>query len=147
MISATFLLTALPLLVAAQLDDILPTSNSSFNPFPYSPGFDIEAVAKTAKILPTHSWEYGSACEALLELHNPGTITIFVLLPVFLIELTRSYRVLRLRREPLPDDRPRLEERGCARVWSVKILRYIHIADGGSSEGQDRSRRSSQCLR
>ncbi|KAL1726332.1 hypothetical protein EV714DRAFT_219502 [Schizophyllum commune] len=71
MISAAFLLTALPFLVAAQLDDILPTSNSSFNPFPYSPGFDIEAVAKTAKILPTHSWEYGSACEALLELHNP----------------------------------------------------------------------------
>src|ERR1700722_2413476 len=40
-------------------------------PFQYSPGFDIAAVANIAKILPSHSWEFGTASEALLELYNP----------------------------------------------------------------------------
>ncbi|KAJ7088782.1 hypothetical protein B0H15DRAFT_780471 [Mycena belliarum] len=38
---------------------------------PFDPGFDINAVAAVAKSLPTHSWEYGTASEALLELHTP----------------------------------------------------------------------------
>ncbi|KAH7871612.1 uncharacterized protein C8R40DRAFT_1054219 [Lentinula edodes] len=40
------------------------------DPFSYDPGFDIEAVATIAKALPSHSWEYGTATEALLELYN-----------------------------------------------------------------------------
>ena len=86
MVSSAFLVATLPLLAAAQLDGILGTgdagssedsgsvsgSDPAFNPYPYNPGFDIETVAATAKALPSHSWEYGSACEALLELHNPG---------------------------------------------------------------------------
>ena len=44
-----------------------PTSNA----FPFSPGFNIENVAAIAKQLPSHSWEFGTATEALLELYNP----------------------------------------------------------------------------
>ncbi|KAL0571028.1 hypothetical protein V5O48_010935 [Marasmius crinis-equi] len=44
--------------------------------FPFDPGFDIEAAAALAESLPTHSWEYGSAAEALLELYNPD-IAVF----------------------------------------------------------------------
>lgn len=33
--------------------------------------FDISKVASQVKRLATHSWEYGTAAEALLELHNP----------------------------------------------------------------------------
>ncbi|KAF9256382.1 hypothetical protein L218DRAFT_966385 [Marasmius fiardii PR-910] len=39
--------------------------------FPFDPGFDIKGVAALAETLPTHSWEYGTAAEALLELYNP----------------------------------------------------------------------------
>lgn len=41
------------------------------NPFSVSPGFDIQKVAELAQSLPSHSWEYGAAAEALLELYNP----------------------------------------------------------------------------
>ncbi|KAJ8073391.1 hypothetical protein PM082_011666 [Marasmius tenuissimus] len=44
--------------------------------FPFNPGFNIEKVAALAEQLPTHSWEYGSAAEALLELYNPD-ISVF----------------------------------------------------------------------
>ena len=37
---------------------------------PYHPGFDVRAVIKTAVALPTHSWEFGTASEALLELYD-----------------------------------------------------------------------------
>lgn len=40
------------------------------DPFPYDPGFDISAVAALAKALPSHSWEYGTASETLIELYN-----------------------------------------------------------------------------
>jgi hypothetical protein len=43
-------------------------SNGSF---PYDPGFDIASVANIAQSLPSHSWEFGTAAEALLELYNP----------------------------------------------------------------------------
>ncbi|KAF7297380.1 hypothetical protein MIND_00971500 [Mycena indigotica] len=38
---------------------------------PFDAGFDINAVAATAKALPSHSWEYGTATQALLELYSP----------------------------------------------------------------------------
>lgn len=38
----------------------------STSPF-LNPGFNISAVAALAQVLPTHSWEYGTATEALLE--------------------------------------------------------------------------------
>ncbi|KAM6492136.1 family 88 glycosyl hydrolase [Amanita muscaria] len=41
------------------------------NPFPFSPGFDIQKVANLAQRLPSHSWEYGTATEALLEVYDP----------------------------------------------------------------------------
>ncbi|KAF7345453.1 Unsaturated rhamnogalacturonyl hydrolase YesR [Mycena venus] len=41
------------------------------NAIPFSPGFDIAQVAALAQSLPSESWEFGTAAEALLELHNP----------------------------------------------------------------------------
>jgi len=41
------------------------------DPFSYAPGFDIQKVASVAESLPSHSWEYGTAVEMLLELYNP----------------------------------------------------------------------------
>ncbi|KJA18778.1 hypothetical protein HYPSUDRAFT_190583 [Hypholoma sublateritium FD-334 SS-4] len=38
--------------------------------FPFSPGFDIQNVAALAKSLPSHSWEFGTATETLLELYD-----------------------------------------------------------------------------
>ncbi|CAA7268296.1 unnamed protein product [Cyclocybe aegerita] len=37
---------------------------------PFSPGFDISAVLSLAVSLPSHSWEFGTASEALLELYD-----------------------------------------------------------------------------
>ncbi|KAG6860963.1 hypothetical protein C0995_005328 [Termitomyces sp. Mi166 len=45
---------------------------SPHNPFPFSPGFDIQNVASFAQSLPAYPWEYGTASEALLELYNPS---------------------------------------------------------------------------
>lgn len=39
--------------------------------FPYDPGFNVRAVASQAKFIPSHSWEFGTAAEALLELYDP----------------------------------------------------------------------------
>ncbi|KAH9477640.1 hypothetical protein JR316_0009866 [Psilocybe cubensis] len=55
---------------------LIAASVSEFNAFPLSPGFDIKKVAAQALALPTHSWEYGTASEALLELYNPH-LTVF----------------------------------------------------------------------
>jgi hypothetical protein len=41
------------------------------SPFPFSPDFDIAKVAALAESLPSHSWEYGTTAEALLELYHP----------------------------------------------------------------------------
>ncbi|KAK1231616.1 hypothetical protein PQX77_005261 [Marasmius sp. AFHP31] len=46
------------------------------NPFPFSPGFDISRVADLAQSLPSHSWEFGTASQALLELHN-SSLSVF----------------------------------------------------------------------
>ncbi|KAL0573765.1 hypothetical protein V5O48_008192 [Marasmius crinis-equi] len=44
--------------------------------FPFSPGFDIQRVAALAETLPSHSWEFGTATEALLELYN-SSLSVF----------------------------------------------------------------------
>ncbi|KAJ8085190.1 hypothetical protein PM082_003982 [Marasmius tenuissimus] len=46
------------------------------NPFPFSPGFDISLVSQLARSLPSHSWEFGTASQALLELHN-SSLSVF----------------------------------------------------------------------
>ncbi|KAF9446020.1 hypothetical protein P691DRAFT_795008 [Macrolepiota fuliginosa MF-IS2] len=45
-------------------------------PFPFDPGFDIRSVAALAKSIPSHSWEFGTASETLLELYDPD-ISVF----------------------------------------------------------------------
>lgn len=45
--------------------------SASSTAFPFDPGFDIAAVASLAKSLPSHSWEFGTASETLLELYDP----------------------------------------------------------------------------
>ncbi|KAF5380742.1 hypothetical protein D9757_007120 [Collybiopsis confluens] len=55
----------------------IPLSNRAANSaFPLDPGFDIQAVAATAVSLPSHSWEFGTASEALLELWN-SSLSVF----------------------------------------------------------------------
>ncbi|KAJ7437422.1 hypothetical protein FB451DRAFT_1451717 [Mycena latifolia] len=44
---------------------------ASYSLTPFDPGFNISAVATVAEALPSHSWEYGTASEALLELRSP----------------------------------------------------------------------------
>ncbi|KAK7018279.1 hypothetical protein R3P38DRAFT_2982060 [Favolaschia claudopus] len=46
-------------------------SSSSFTPTPFDPGFNITAVAEQAQSLPSHSWEFGTAVQAYLELNSP----------------------------------------------------------------------------
>lgn len=41
------------------------------SPFAHDPGFDIRCVTALAKSTASHSWEYGTTAEALLELYNP----------------------------------------------------------------------------
>ncbi|KAJ7122819.1 hypothetical protein C8R44DRAFT_784628 [Mycena epipterygia] len=50
---------------------LLAVCRATTNAFPFSPGFDIARVASVAKALPSHSWEFGTASEALLELYDP----------------------------------------------------------------------------
>ncbi|KAJ3980119.1 hypothetical protein F5890DRAFT_1568966 [Lentinula detonsa] len=68
MLSST--LVTLLLLSLGRAEASSQSTPSNADPFPYDPGFDIEAVAGTAKALPSHSWEFGTATEALLELYN-----------------------------------------------------------------------------
>ena len=46
------------------------------SPFPISPGFDIRKVSTLAESLPSHSWEFGTAAQALLELYN-ASLSVF----------------------------------------------------------------------
>lgn len=50
---------------------LIAASITEFNTYPFTPGFDIKKVAEQAQSLPTHSWEFGTSAEALLELYNP----------------------------------------------------------------------------
>ncbi|KIY66828.1 family 88 glycosyl hydrolase [Cylindrobasidium torrendii FP15055 ss-10] len=56
------------LLTFSGLTSIVHARSSAFA---LDPGFDIEAVAKLAESLPSHSWEFGTACEMLMELYTP----------------------------------------------------------------------------
>ncbi|KAF9477342.1 hypothetical protein BDN70DRAFT_810886 [Pholiota conissans] len=55
---------------ASILQISLGSSASSSSAVPFSPGFDIESVISLAVSLPSHSWEFGTASEALLELYD-----------------------------------------------------------------------------
>ncbi|KAF8067998.1 Six-hairpin glycosidase-like protein [Lyophyllum atratum] len=48
----------------------------SFPAFPFSPGFNIQKVATLAESIPSHSWEFGAASQALLELYN-SSLSVF----------------------------------------------------------------------
>ncbi|RDB18396.1 hypothetical protein Hypma_000352 [Hypsizygus marmoreus] len=49
-----------------------PKQNKDRGPaIPFSPGFPIDKVLNLAQSLPSHSWEFGTAAQALLELYNP----------------------------------------------------------------------------
>ncbi|PPR04273.1 hypothetical protein CVT26_004063 [Gymnopilus dilepis] len=52
--------------------DLISSALITFHAFPYAPGFDARAVSNQAQILPSYSWEFGTAAETLLELYNPG---------------------------------------------------------------------------
>jgi len=56
------------------------SAHANQNPFPYNPGFDISSVVNIARSLPSHSWEFGTASEALLELYNPE-LSVFGKIP------------------------------------------------------------------
>lgn len=61
------LATASAFLLASQASAIsYPTSTA----IPFSPGFNVSAVLEYAVSLPSHSWEYGTATQALLELFD-----------------------------------------------------------------------------
>ncbi|KAH9477596.1 Unsaturated rhamnogalacturonyl hydrolase YesR [Psilocybe cubensis] len=53
---------------------LLPQVSAIHSPFanaiPFSPGFNVSAVLERAVSLPSHSWEFGTASEALLELFD-----------------------------------------------------------------------------
>lgn len=55
------------------LVNLLAATNATtkYQPFAFDPGFAIEKVVEFAITSPSHSWEYGVAAEALLELYHP----------------------------------------------------------------------------
>jgi hypothetical protein len=56
--------------LSALISQALSASSSSSEAIPFSPGFDIESVVSVAVALPSHTWEFGTASEALLELYD-----------------------------------------------------------------------------
>lgn len=48
----------------------------SFNAIPFSPGYPVQTVVDLALNISTHSWEFGTLTEALLELYDPD-IAVF----------------------------------------------------------------------
>lgn len=68
---------------------LLAIANLASATIPFCPGFDIKAVISLAISLPSHSWEYGTASEALLELYNP-TFSVFGEQPFPIPELSPS---------------------------------------------------------
>lgn len=51
-------------------------TSKTFDPIPFSPGFDIAKVTELAINASTHSWEHGTTAQALLEFYNPN-VSIF----------------------------------------------------------------------
>ncbi len=74
------LLYTLDFVIYPVLPQILPIIFAK-DPFALSPGFDIASVTALAESLPSHSWEFGTASEALLELYNPE-ISVYGLSPL-----------------------------------------------------------------
>jgi len=64
-----------------------PVFSSILHGFPFTldPGFDIWQVAALAESIPSHSWEFGTASETLLELYDPD-ISVFGSEPFSLTE-------------------------------------------------------------
>ncbi|KAF8327089.1 hypothetical protein F5887DRAFT_1064882 [Amanita rubescens] len=63
---------ALSIVASTALRVVALPSQAQYNAIPFSPGFDINQVLDQAQSLPSHSWEFGTASEALLELYNPS---------------------------------------------------------------------------
>ncbi|KAG6836410.1 hypothetical protein H0H93_008211 [Arthromyces matolae] len=71
-----------------------PTArSSSHNPFPFDPGFPIQKVVAAALNISTHSWEFGTATEALFELYNPE-LSVFGSSPFDAAQEISSYSTL-----------------------------------------------------
>lgn len=92
-------------------------------PFPFSPGFDVQKVAILVEVLPSHSWEFGAAAQALLELYN-GSLSVFG-------------------REPFPVPAVDREEVKALVYAAKKITMGIHpanaLADGNGAVGDPAS--------
>ncbi|KAG6855935.1 hypothetical protein H0H87_009311 [Tephrocybe sp. NHM501043] len=69
-LSLLFLAYKWPSAIATPLKPSFMESRAN-NPFPYDPGFPVQKVLATALNISSHSWEYGTASEALLELYDP----------------------------------------------------------------------------
>ncbi|KAF8872499.1 hypothetical protein BD779DRAFT_1679667 [Infundibulicybe gibba] len=63
-------------MVLIQTKNLLIGLMANYMPIPFPPGFDVAKVASLAESTPSHSWEYGTAAQALLELYNPH-ISVF----------------------------------------------------------------------
>ncbi|KAJ6596745.1 hypothetical protein B0H10DRAFT_2088065 [Mycena sp. CBHHK59/15] len=59
------------LTVANLLNLVAVGFNATHTTLPFHPGFNISQVATIAESLSSHSWEYGTASQALLEIHSP----------------------------------------------------------------------------
>ncbi|KIK70023.1 hypothetical protein GYMLUDRAFT_53143 [Collybiopsis luxurians FD-317 M1] len=70
-----FSLSVIPISVSISLPVRAPSSAAN-DVFLLNPGFDIRAVASLAVSLPSHSWEFGTASETLLELWN-SSLSVF----------------------------------------------------------------------
>lgn len=70
MVPSTLFL-ALATLAISPFIHAAPVHDDSFDPFPFDANFDIRKVIKVATNISSHSWEFGTAAEALLEIYNP----------------------------------------------------------------------------
>jgi len=64
-------------------------SITNLGPYTYAPSYNISVVFNATKSLPSHSWEYGTFTEALLEMHNPE-VSVFGDSPFPVPTLNRS---------------------------------------------------------
>ena len=64
-------------------------SLANLAPYTYSPSFNISSVFNATRNLPSHSWEYGTFAEALLEMFNPE-VSVFGDSPFPVPTLNRS---------------------------------------------------------
>ncbi|KAG6836794.1 hypothetical protein H0H93_003040 [Arthromyces matolae] len=65
----------LSLLLSTKISPSTATTSTSTS-FPLDPGFPIQLIVSTALNISTHSWEFGTATQALLELYDPD-LSIF----------------------------------------------------------------------